>query len=493
MYENSWNDLAENDDELQEYGNNERRTLYSTWNLSLKQIKAQDPEAVKMLKLMAYLSNHDLWYELFQKGADSGPEWLSDVVRSKPRFNKAMGKLQEYSLVEVEVDAQPGQYSLHTCVHDWTLECLNCKIDGELHGLAVHCIAANMKLVTEAEFWVMNRRLVQHVTRLEYERIRRSVDWNTVEVVDIYAIAYLNDTVGKLTEAEVMYQRALDGYEKTWGPEHASTLNTVNNLGTLYHNQGKLAEAEAMYQRALDGFEKAWGPDHTSTLNTVNNLGNLYRNQGKLAEAEAMYQRALNGREKAWGPEHTSTLNTVSNLGNLYVDQGKLAEAKAMYQRALDGFEKAWGPEHTSTLDIVSNLGNLYVDQGKLAEAKAMYQRALDGKEKAWGPDHRLTLNTVNNLGTLYHNQGKLAEAEAMYQRALNGKEKAWGPEHTSTLDTVNNLGLLYADQGKLAEARIMYSKALVGYEKVLGPNHPKSRSLQDKISSLDTRTVSGT
>ena len=50
-----------------------------------------------------------------------------------------------------------------------------------------------------------------------------------------------------------------------------------------------------MYVRALAGNEKALGPDHTSTLDTVNNLGILYRDQGKLAEAEQMYQRALAG------------------------------------------------------------------------------------------------------------------------------------------------------------------------------------------------------
>jgi Tetratricopeptide repeat len=40
-----------------------------------------------------------------------------------------------------------------------------------------------------------------------------------------------------------------------------------------------------MYVRALAGNEKALGPDHASTLDTVNNLGNLYYAQGKLAEA----------------------------------------------------------------------------------------------------------------------------------------------------------------------------------------------------------------
>jgi tetratricopeptide (TPR) repeat protein len=118
-----------------------------------------------------------------------------------------------------------------------------------------------------------------------------------------------------------MYERALRGKEKAWGPDHTSTLDTVNNLGILYANQGKLAEAEQMYERALRGFEKAWGAKHTATLDTVNSLGVLYANQGKLADAERMCQRALRGKEKAWGPEHKSTLRTVNNLGFLYKQQ----------------------------------------------------------------------------------------------------------------------------------------------------------------------------
>ncbi|KAF1940516.1 hypothetical protein EJ02DRAFT_494611 [Clathrospora elynae] len=55
-----------------------------------------------------------------------------------------------------------------------------------------------------------------------------------------------------------------------------------------------------MYQRALQGKEKAWGPEHTSTLGTVNNLGNLYADLGRLDEAEMMFQRSLQGLEKAW-------------------------------------------------------------------------------------------------------------------------------------------------------------------------------------------------
>jgi Flp pilus assembly protein TadD len=47
-----------------------------------------------------------------------------------------------------------------------------------------------------------------------------------------------------------------------------------------------------MFNRAVAGYEKALGPDHTSTLDTVNNLGILYWNQGRLVDAETMFDRA---------------------------------------------------------------------------------------------------------------------------------------------------------------------------------------------------------
>jgi tetratricopeptide (TPR) repeat protein len=75
-------------------------------------------------------------------------------------------------------------------------------------------------------------------------------------------------------------------------------------LGILYVKLGRLEEAEKMYQRALQGFEKAWGPEHTSTLSTVNNLGALYADLGRLDEAEKMYRRALQGYENRSGFEH---------------------------------------------------------------------------------------------------------------------------------------------------------------------------------------------
>ena len=148
--------------------------------------------------MMGCLGNVDLWYELFRKGAGSAPDWFCDITKSKARFNKAMATLHSYSLIE----AVPGLYSLHTCVHDWVLKYLIGKIDIALFGLAIYYIAQNVALESTPEYWLVNSRLNHHALRIEYCQQKEVVDWNVIEIEDIYRIDYLDSMIGRLKEAE---------------------------------------------------------------------------------------------------------------------------------------------------------------------------------------------------------------------------------------------------------------------------------------------------
>jgi tetratricopeptide (TPR) repeat protein len=50
--------------------------------------------------------------------------------------------------------------------------------------------------------------------------------------------------------------------EKALGPEHPNVATSLNNLAALYKAQGRYAEAEPLYRRALEIWEKALGPEH---------------------------------------------------------------------------------------------------------------------------------------------------------------------------------------------------------------------------------------
>ena len=239
--------------------------------MSFQQVQSQDPVAAELLKLMAYLDNQDLWYGLFQQELHDAPAWWIEMTKSRVRFSQAISTLHGYSLLEVG----GGRYSLHTCEHDWALEYLNHEFDQEKCRIAVHCVAANVSAESEAEYWVRNRRVLPHARRLQHFRITAAVEWAGIESDDLFGFAYLYGQNDMMVEAEKMYQRALDGREKAWGPDHTSTLQTMNNLGTLYADQGKHMEAEKMYQRALDGYMNARGSDHSNTRLIARNLALL--------------------------------------------------------------------------------------------------------------------------------------------------------------------------------------------------------------------------
>ncbi|KAG4279164.1 pfs [Fusarium proliferatum] len=492
IYNEQWTKLMNADDNpVTDY---QQGSIATTWAVSLHTIKTQSNDSMNILRLWAFLDNKHFWHGILQGTVappfqKQWPTWLLDMAHDVTRFRKAMSLLLRFSMVQTRTEPK-GSYTIHPVVHRWVSNLDDHRHKKEFARLALMLIGHSVPAREKKEYWTLQRRILPHAEccSLWMRKYVFELNKDTTSNCVISAIHYLGDLYadqGKLIEAKEMYDRALQGKEKTLGCDHTSTLDTVSNLGNLYAEQGKLVEAKRMYGRALQGYEKTLGCDHTSILNIVNNLGNLYAKQGKLVEAKEMYDRALQGKEKTLGCDHTSTLETVSNLGNLYAEQGKLIEAKEMYDRALQGYEKTLGRDHTSTLNTVSNLGNLYREQGKLVEAKEMYDRALQGKEKTLGCDHISTLNTVNNLGHLYVDQGKLIEAKEMYDRALQGKEKTLGRDHTSTLNTVNNLGSLYADQGKLVEAKEVYDRALQGYEKTLGRDHTSTLNTVNNLGNL--------
>jgi tetratricopeptide (TPR) repeat protein len=445
-YKNTWEDLMQSQSRslLQENGG---ESVLTIWKMSYEQIKSTDMLAAKLLDLWAFLHRDDVWPELVLTSQANSEllglvESSSFIRATKLSLTNSIGTLARFSMINRGTSSR--SHSIHPVVHTWCLHNLTTPVArNEMLAIAISLVAQMIQVLPEDLTRHTKLRLAAHAK-----------------------------TVGSRMESLTVSTELADNCDQ---------------IATFLAGWEKSDEVETLYRQALLGKERHLGPDHLSTLQTVNKLGNLYAGQGKTASAEEMYQRALQGKENTLGPEHTQTLATVNNLGLLYADQGKMAAAEDMYKRALQGYENAFGPDHTSTLVMVNNLGILYRKTAKTAEAEEMYQRALRGKEKACGPEHTSTLYTVINLGNLYADLGKTAAAEEMYQRALKGYEKVWGPEHTSTLDTLDNLGDLYRKQGRQAAAGEMYQRALAGYESMSRTPKVEARvtQIRESLSSV--------
>ncbi|KAH7037962.1 kinesin light chain 1 [Microdochium trichocladiopsis] len=217
-YQESWVRLTGN----LHLGSYADRTLATTWRLSYEHVQTQNPLAAHLLQWWAYFNNEDIWFGLFRARSGMGPVWMKQLSEEL-NFNDAMGGLHDYGLVEPASLFQEIQgYSIHGCLHSWTVHILNEEWDSCLNKLAVESVASQVPSNVEAEYWLLQKRLIPHAIR----------SCSTVQESDV---------------------------PSDWA---------FHSLGNLYSDQGKLDEAEKMYLRALDGSEKALGPDHTSTLGT---------------------------------------------------------------------------------------------------------------------------------------------------------------------------------------------------------------------------------
>lgn len=127
LYKASWLRLHCETPRLLSY---EDRALYSTWNISLEHVKQQSELAAKLLQLWAYLDNQDVWYELLRKYPNNCPEWFLWLTEDRLSFDKALRVLCNYALVEVDAtpiedNVESRGYSMHSCVHSWTIHAVN--------------------------------------------------------------------------------------------------------------------------------------------------------------------------------------------------------------------------------------------------------------------------------------------------------------------------------------------------------------------------------
>ncbi|ETS85275.1 hypothetical protein PFICI_03300 [Pestalotiopsis fici W106-1] len=324
------------------------RALHAVWNLSYEKVQIQSPVAAHLLQLYAYFDNDDLWFELVRSCAQQkGLAWVYELD-DELTFNMAMDTLHAYRLVELQTSnswlTDSNTYRIHNSLHDWIAQTLLSNADGRLSPLALKCIAANITTQNNFDSWLLQRRLLSHAIRA-YASLREDNDdlnWALHRIGVLYAYH------DRQKEAEAIFMRVIQGYEKILGPDHAETFDVVNSLGVLYANQGKVQEAECMYNRALRGYEAAWGPDHTETLRMVYNLGLLYTNQGLLGKALGMFGRALRGYERAMG--HVQAMNSCPairatwNLQPLLSGQNQPAEIRKYCQRAYDYVQALTGP-----------------------------------------------------------------------------------------------------------------------------------------------------
>ena len=254
---------------------------------------------------------------------------------------------------------------------------------------------ARMRLESEEQQKKTSKAFLIVSTAVTTGAVRKPQDWDFERQVMPHIA-----TVGGHMEAVVTVDERL--------------LEGGSVLGFVYEAHGQYDSALQWYRRVLDGYEKTLGVDHLSTLNSVHDMASIFRKQGQYGKALEWYERVLAGEEKALGADHPDTLTTVHNMASIFDSQGQYGKALEWYERALAGREEALGVDHPSTLTTVHNMASIFDSQGQYGKALEWYERVLAGREKALGINHPLTQGTIYALVSLYKIMGQQEQAQSL-------------------------------------------------------------------------------
>jgi len=441
----------------------------TTWEMAFREIRSLSETPLAFLSLCAFLAPDAVPMDELRENAQNVPKELAKVFANKVAFNDMRGLLLRYSLVRVE----NGILTIHRLVQAVIQDRMALEEQKRFVEAAVTLIADVFPHdADDVRSWPQCQIWLSHAQATTLYAECYEVGWQSVSLLFNQMGVYLMSRAA-YSDAEPLYQRALDIKEALLGNYHPDVATSLNNLGEVLQAQGKYAEAEPLYRRALDIREAQLGKDHPDVANSLNSLASLLQDQGKYADAEPLYRRALDIREAQLGKDHPDVANSLNNLALLLQDQGKYADAEPFHRRALDIVEKQLGKDHPYVAQTLNNLATLLQAQGKYADAEPLYRRALDIREAQLGKDHPDVANSLNNLAVLLQDQGKYAEAEHFHRRVLDIVEKQLGKDHPHVAISLNNLAESLKAQGKYAEAEPLYHRALEIGIAQLGKNHP--------------------
>lgn len=153
--------------------------------------------------------------------------------------------------------------------------------------------------------------------------------------------------VEDLGEAERSVREALEIRRGLVDDDHPTIAVAEEHLARLLYSAGRLDESVALYRAALAKMEASLGPDHSTTIATLNNLalvlGELEDYEGAIQVQRQLLERRL---ERADATENGEVATSMQNLATTLVRQGSLVEADSLATRAGAMFATINGPGH---------------------------------------------------------------------------------------------------------------------------------------------------
>ncbi|MDT0308311.1 FxSxx-COOH system tetratricopeptide repeat protein [Streptomyces sp. DSM 44917] len=490
----------------------------TTFSILLNRLRETVPEAVELLRLCAFFAPGAIPAQLVRGvPAQDLPEELADLMDDSLRWNAAISRLVQYSVIrwdapDAETDPEnSGTIHLHRMVHQ-TVRGSMSKQDQERYSRAVRraLSAANPGRPADTRRWSRYAKLVPHLdasraltsrnadmhalifnclnylylageyqigiqlaerTRTAWESAFGADDPLVWDLVSQYAT--LLRPTGDYARTERLDRQVIERLGAHRGTDDLTVLRAEEGLGADLSGLARYEESLQVSERVLRRYLALVGEQDPRTLNARHNLAASLRLLGRFADAYEADRVNLQARRQLHRPRHNLSLSSEDAYALDLRLLGRYDEALSVIEPSVETHRRVMGPDNPQTLTAELNLALCVLRSGDRAAAHARLAGLLERAERVLGDASPLTLRIATCCSFVQRAHGSLDQARALGERTMERYRVSLGARHPFSIGTRVNHALVLRAAGERQSSRKLLEECLSEMTAALGPDHP--------------------
>jgi tetratricopeptide (TPR) repeat protein len=300
-------------------------------------------------------------------------------------------------------------------------------------------------------------------------------------------LGILNNHLGKASEAESFYSRAIGISRKVPLFQNEDLATGFINLAELLSRQGKIQESLALYQEIIKDLRSIVGPPGPYLALALHNLGvtlcnerDHVRDLPNLQEAVSIWEKLRLEARLAQG---------LHDLGVALCWREQFQEAEKCFNRSIGITIERLGTRSIALVPLYGSLGVCYCRRGDYLPADDAFFMA---KHIASGVPVEAEPSGVEGVdlqaAICLSNQGRYAEAEEKLRDVLRESPEPQTPAQLENrADVLRLLGAVCSAQGKFTPAERFHKMSQGILEKLCGNKSPRLVENLQNLSRIYT------
>jgi tetratricopeptide (TPR) repeat protein len=478
-------------------------TIASVWRTALDQLRADAPDALDLLRCLAFFGTDPVPRESLERGSYLADVSIHAMLRDPIRLAGAIRKLRRAGLLRM----RPGTRSL--AVHRVTrcvvrdLIASSGVAEGERVRHDVHLLLAAADPLTPEDpaTWRSYEELRGHaaasgIVACTHELVTKFV---------VNLVRYLN-AAGNPREAVTMADRALAYWDAAAIDNVSDTADCrvtmrLAKADALVAHGGR-AEASQLRQEALAAMRSAQARWTAEIIELEGKSGAWCRITGNFAQALAADQDCVRAHVAEFGGDDPRTSNAVNSLIADLALSGSFAAANdaahGVYRNCLAFYSDARHPDVLAARNVLGRCRWLAGKYGEAVSIMAEVHSGYDELAAARMLDENHPRRLVHELDYAIARRDKglaLADLQALADEMQKVRRQCWralGADHPQTLAATVALGsVLRRIGGRAGEAVRLLGDAERRYQSVL-PGHPYGHACGAFLAAVRYQAVNG-